>query len=567
METIVAKCEQMQSASGAFTPAVRQTVRRFTDSVFYLHNAAFSNEEEMKAAEAEFVRSYDPDLLVFMLSAPSDVWSLLQDTVARKFGQQNSPPGLLKVPLAGAANPQPRPWRVAHSILGRLQQIDPESVTQDEMELFTSRFETQTANLTSSTPQSSGNADGHNVSQVVQQTPQTENREARNSRIKRTVKFEFDGGADTETAKFSGDLSVAPSFDLFERRYRHVMAKFAGVLTEREKVSFLSDALEGPALVYFLNVIDTDSTRSGSSIDDRNLGSSSQDLRPSAQSMSAAFNMLDSHFCSHQARLALRQKLVSLRLSQLVSERVTKPDALRLLQRKIERLSANGPPSYRDEAHRIDALRSCLDGEAWAVDTFATCEQNANVKTLQQYIDHLASYCQTKAMIAPRMTGSSPTLASIINTPDPPLGVNFGESRSTPRPRPRRRYSGHQPMSPYNSSETRARGRAAGLPRGDELKQMLKNIVCWRCGQMGHYSSKCTQPRRTFKESAAAFVEEGHGTPEEALFWLSAQFDESVDVCHAEEQNPGSCDPDAAEEDDVNAVDEMFAAFVQKPDF
>ena len=579
--TIVTKSTLLrtQATENVFLPPIRQSLLRLTDALLRLSDAPFSTSEEKQQAEEDLIRSFDAELLISLRAAPADVWGLLADMLTRKFADSEE---LIKVPPAGPSNPQPRPWRVSHAILARLQSIDPEAISTAEMQAFTERLEShrppasEAVSGGSSNPQGiaqSGNNSSEPTSVTVTQAP--ESKETRLARIKRTVKSEFDGDTDTETAKFSGDLSVAPSFDLFEKRFRHVISPFSSVLSESEKVSMLGDALEGPALVYFLDNIETTSTRSGSSLDDRNLGSASQELRPSARTMSAAFKMLDDQFCSHQARLALRQKLVSLRMKQVQAElKLTKPDALRLLQRRIERLSANGPHAYCDEVHRIDALRTCLDGEAWAIDTFAACEQNPDIKTLQQYIDNLASYCQTRDMIAPAM-GSDQVRPQ-------PSEILYGEARSSPRTPSRGRfgnspyqrrsmYRGKQPMSPFNNRDARSQARAAGLPRGDDLKKMLKNIICWRCGEAGHYSSKCPKPRRSFQESSAAFVSEGHGTTEEALFWLSAQFDEAVDVCHAEEEPLSRADelrPEEAdtEEEEIMAMDSLFASFASKPD-
>ena len=92
---------------------------------------------------------------------------------------------------------------------------------------------------------------------------------------------------------------------------------------------------------------------------------------------------------------------------------------------------------------------------------------------------------------------------------------------------------------------------------------MLRHIICWRCGEAGHYSSKCTKPKRSFQDAATAFVSEGHGTTEEALFWLSAQFD-----CHlAGDDSEEEVEDIQGVDDDTVALDTLFEAFANRPDF
>jgi hypothetical protein len=101
-------------------------------------------------------------------------------------------------------------------------------------------------------------------------------------------------------------------------------------------------------------------------------------MAPNVSSLSAAIRMLETEFCSSEARNVLRQELMSLSLGAIKDEMdLTKVDALYELKARILRLTANGPAEYKGSKFMFDALRDALKGEIWAVTPIVESEVKA----------------------------------------------------------------------------------------------------------------------------------------------------------------------------------------------
>jgi hypothetical protein len=160
---------------------------------------------------------------------------------------------------------------------------------------------------------------------------------------------------------------------MWEARFRTTI--FFYEVTPVEQVSLLGDALEGPALRFYYKEIVPDTARAGGGVHPGSAADPATNLSPNVTSLSQAIRMLETEFCSPDARNVLRQELMSLSLSDIQLEMdLTKVDALYELTGRILRLTANGPAEYKGPKFMFDSLRDAPKGEMWAVGPIVDCE-------------------------------------------------------------------------------------------------------------------------------------------------------------------------------------------------
>lgn len=384
------------------------------------------------------------------------------------------------------------------------------------------------------------------------------------NRARRTVQAHFmDKGG--ERAKFTGDLSKAPSFHLWEQRLRSLLKSMQ--LSEPEKVTMLSEALADPALTFYYNSICPDDSRAGNSI--REAAELPDNVAANVPTLSGALAAIRKHFCTDAARNVLKQELDQLRLSHIErDEQVTKPVALGLLKDRIVRLSSNGPPEFRSETCMISALRKCLLGEEWAVSPMINASDRAasdpTSKTLEHFVQTLISYLRETETLTGSVSGSQ------RSSPAVPMShglahAYFGDSRASPR---RTRVTYQNSVKPKVRFEA---NRPTGLPNGMELRKMLTRSpqipsaptqgqspaarrqprVCWNCDQPGHLFRDCPKPKRSRVEIARAMVVEDIPALEIAIFM--AQEVDSLSLAH---EGAGIEGADPNEEEDEMDEDE-----------
>lgn len=169
------------------------------------------------------------------------------------------------------------------------------------------------------------------------------------SRVSRAIQGSFSTVNIDESSKFGGELAEAPAWDMWTKRYSSIMnSSFEYLPPERQVI--LSRVplrrLAGDAQRFFYVSI---SPRLGRSAPDlvtarAPKGTGADVYGRNDLTLSVFYRLLDSNVCTREARNVLRQELVSLNLSGVQKESgYDRSDALRLLKRRIDRLSANGP--------------------------------------------------------------------------------------------------------------------------------------------------------------------------------------------------------------------------------
>ena len=398
---------------------------------------------------------------------------------------------------------------------------------------------------------------------------------------RRAVESHFSGTG--ERAKFTGDLAKAPSFSLWERRYRALVKNLN--MEEKEKVLYLSEALADPALSFFYEKICPDDSRAGNDLPEAAMALPTN-MAPNIATLSGALRILQNQFCTDSARTVLKQDLDQLTLSAIeADEKVSKPKALGLLKDKIKRLSANGPAEYSSEACMITALKNSLQGELWAVTPIINCEDRAakdpSSKTLEHYTQTLVSFLRMTETLTQNKSANSAASPAVPTLTHGYTDVFYGDSRANPR-KSRSVYRQSAPVR-FSPMTMTHRAGSRSVPNGGATLDM-RNLLnepsrknsgqtmdgqsvrqrgkCWNCDQPGHISRDCRRPRRPRAEIARAMLAE-HVPPVEVTAWLSHEIDEMENVGENDSAHEQEADIEYAaeeEEDPVETFDTLLAS-------
>ena len=551
LETIASRATALLSV-----PYTDQSVAKITTAVRLAAIAEVPDDAEpevLEEVEASFLSTLIfEDLMSAIPCAP--LWLLLQALIQRRFA------ATITVPPNNEC-PGPLSRRVGLALVRRLEELNMTEIPNvgEEYDLqyaaLNNRRATHRNNLANDhgqQPQAPGGGEGNGGPVAPTEPARRAHAETRShTHNRRAVQAHFPENAKNERAKFTGDLSKGPSFDLWDKRYRNLAKSLE--LTQKEGVQLLSEALADPALSFFYSDICPDDARSGNSIDEA-MEDVPTNMAPNIATMSGALHAIKTRFCTDAARNVLKQELDQLRLSHIeMEENVSKPEALAILKHKIRKLSSNGPPEFSSEACMIQALRNCLDGEQWAVDPIVNCNdranQNAANKTLEHYVQTLISYLREKENLA----GVKPARAQpIVPTMFAKQPSGFGDARAHER-RTRTTYQG-PPRSGYRPQESSAprsmpHGQAR-LPSQHDLRQMLARSShqrpgqnssgpparmrprtgnCWNCDAPGHLRHECPHPRRSSMDLARAMFC-ADVDPMEIVLHMAQDADEATQV-------------------------------------
>lgn len=393
------------------------------------------------------------------------------------------------------------------------------------------------------------------------------------TKFRRTVQMHFTESG--ERAKFTGDLSKGPSFDLWEKRYRSLVKSMK--LPETERVSLLSEALADPALTFFYNDICPDDSRSGNSTPEAAALADSLHTTPlnmafNVAKLSGALAALKNRFCTNAAQNVLKQELDQLTLSSVEQEeKVSKPAALNILKDRIRRLSCNGPPEFQSEPCMIAALRKCLAGEEWAVDPIINARDRASRSpadnTLEHYVQTLISYLREKETLSGTTKGASSSVPTFLSHGE---NVYYGDARANPRQtrvtyqNPNRQRTQFQRLRP--PSDRMNSSASSGLPAGMDLRRMLTRApqqrqansnpatanrahprVCWNCDSPGHLLRDCPKPPRPRVDFARAMLVDDV-SPMEVAVYMAQEADDFFAATDS------AADGDADVEDVIDAA-------------
>lgn len=422
------------------------------------------------------------------------------------------------------------------------------------------------------------------------------------SRVSRAVQSSFSTIDVDDTSKFSGDLTHAPAYDMFEKRYVALMNSSFSLLEEEKRVFYLSEALTGDAQRFFYEQLMPRLGRALPGLDSARPPPTTG-VAPNIRTLSAAFAALEARFCTHDARNVLHQAMAALNLSRVRAEtKCDLPDALRELKRRIDKLSANGPREYRNEICKIDTFVKCLAGEAWTLMPIMRCKDPNSTQTLQFYVDALVSYLHTSASIVGTTEPSQPT-AQASSAPGSPFGAHrvftadqdadseayalgddisvlFGETRAQPRFK-QRSAGGFRRSRSYGNFQNPSRNmQRDGYPRrnsssgfrpslasGSSLRKMLtdqaEGEVCFRCKKPGHRWRQCRNPKQTVLEASRAFMVQNPEDVSQLVGILAANCDDAY-YCEDSAGTDEGSDSGSVIDDQNDAINDVFASFAAK---
>lgn len=419
------------------------------------------------------------------------------------------------------------------------------------------------------------------------------------SRVDRAVQAAFSTVGTDDSSKFTGDLSKAPSFDIWEKRYTALMARNFPALKEDQKVEHLQDALSGDAQRFFLKEIVPRSARPHESLDELRGGMSRYAASPTnISSLSLALREIEKRFCTRESKGVLYKELQRLTLSKIRKDLRTddNAEAIRGLKREIECKSANGPKEYRSDICQTDIMVKAMRGESWALMPLLKCEESEGHTTIQQYADTLISHLHLKNSLQPvgRRTDQLTFYANDdygdANDDGAEDGtVYFGDARHKPRINLNRNgmrrsfshgnLSGRAPAQPISSPRFNSK-----VPQGNELRAMLESAaiqppndqgqaqwgsICWRCKKNGHRWRQCPQPASSILEAAKTYLAESPNQAAALVPLLAAQCDDSYHsemsgVHHAETDDE---DNESVIMDQNDAIQDLYLAFHNQQDF
>lgn len=215
-------------------------------------------------------------------------------------------------------------------------------------------------------------------------------------------------------------------------------SSFKYIPAERQ-VEFIAEGLTGYALRFFYERI---SPRLGRYAPDLEVarvpqGTCADVCGRNVLRLYAALRLLETQFCTREDRNVLRLDLVSLSLFRVQQDvACDRAEELRLLKRRIERLSANGPIEYRSEVYKVDVFIGCMRGKRWALALIISCKDNTNNPTLQYYAESLLNLVRVSNKMKPE-SHVAPIMSSASLYEDQDWGpfheVYYEDTRDSPR--------------------------------------------------------------------------------------------------------------------------------------
>lgn len=259
-----------------------------------------SPDATIEDIEMRFLNSLTLDILVACIPV-SPVWSWTRDLIIRIFPD--------RIPVNHQQSVTS--LRIGTALARRLVELDLTEIAdadQEFIDLHAATLATASRSRRQIVEQSqapeensatSGLADnGNNVQPAVGGRNQVIDL----TKIRRTVQSHFHDNKG-ERAKFSGDLSKAPSYHLWESRIRTVLRDLG--LSEAQKVTMLSEALADPALTFYYSDIVPDDARSGNSFPEAL--DLPENVSPNVRTLSGALAKIRTHFCTDAACNVLKQ--------------------------------------------------------------------------------------------------------------------------------------------------------------------------------------------------------------------------------------------------------------------
>jgi hypothetical protein len=271
--------------------------------------------------------------------------------------------------------------------------------------------------------------------------------------------------------KFSGSIAAVPSLD--DIRNKHIDHAKTTRCLPTERLSLIHHILKDESNRFFQSQI-----------------------KGKASLYSEDFDMLRKEFCNPARQHQTKAMLDGMRISTLMSEKITRVKALAEAYFLFERFNSQCPPAFVGDAHKVSMLARTVQDEPWA----------ANV--LEDNMIQPMAYHDFHSRLSAALTLRDETLARASNTHSLLYGTQYATTRHKARRNNYQPIVQSQPsMSPVDKAKRR----------------------CWRCDVLGHYADECTSPRRLTMTDAfrapIASQENNDKASAQVLFQFSRQVD------------------------------------------
>jgi hypothetical protein len=167
-----------------------------------------------------------------------------------------------------------------------------------------------------------------------------------------------------EEHKYSGTL--AENYLEYLNNYLDAAKQYR--LNEGQKLEFFIEIFTGEAKRHYRNYVDG-----------------------IADTFAEANRMMQAEFSSKTRQNRVKKQLDALRVSKLVAKGKPIAEALEFVREEITKKSDQGPPTHRDEAHRVEYMKKAVLGMPWAKETLTRCTNADPAWTLKDLHGHLDS--------------------------------------------------------------------------------------------------------------------------------------------------------------------------------
>lgn len=305
---------------------------------------------------------------------------------------------------------------------------------------------------------------------------------------------------DKYSAKIGEDLE-----ELFEN-YEQTCEDYK--LTDKHKHQYVHNLFEGEAKVFF-----------------------KQNVYPNVRNYEQVKQEMLQEFNNATRQNRVRQYLLSLTLNTIMKDKSCNVSAgLEHLRNIITKFAPQGPPSHRDDAHKVEYLCNAVKKHSWAKLSINNCYSQTppwNFNTLWNSLD--------SAWLQEQRDKDDGNTLSFNESHDDAQSILWESQRMYGKSR-----HGHRKKDPFK-------------------KNYKSKTRCWNCNMEGHFSYNCPNTSRNMTKNVHNAIMKNPKKANKILFEICQQFDTRKDSSESESSDSDSGDTvDAEEQESENNVVEIL---------